>query len=407
MYRTNNYTLTRQKSKVFMTNCALVCEYNPFHSGHKYQLDRIRPSVDNILCIMSGSFVQAAEPAFCDKALRTECALLGGADAVIELSAVFATASAQWFAEGSARIVAEIADIKYWAMGAVSDKDVILRLAEVRSTHKSEFETLLKDRLDDGRSYAHAAVAAVKTLCARLYPSVDISSALNDPNDILCLEYIAATEKFAANVQPLIVRRRGAIHGDMSLDGEHASATAIRAAVADGKSSEVKRFMPYGYDKIAEWRSAHSPDVDAFKKAAVFALKSSTAERLASLRDCSEGMEYLLKKSDLSDYDGIIKNTATRRYGEKRLKRLLLDALLGIERYDGKKLCTRLLGCKNGFDFSVLPRSVKTNNRDIKHAVESDAELARTVAIDERAAALYNTICGVDGGYYNYSLVKV
>lgn len=388
-----------------MTNCALVCEYNPFHSGHKFQLDSIRPSVDNILCVMSGNFVQSASPAFCDKAIRTECALLGGADAVIELPAVFATASAQVFAEGSARIIAAIADIKYWAMGAVSDKDTILRLAEVRIKHKDEFTALLKDRLGSGKSYAYAAVDAVKTLCARIYPCFDTGSALNDPNDILCLEYIAAIDKYAANVSPLIVRRRGARHGDMSLDGEHVSATAIRSAFDGGRSSEAERFLPYGFDKITEWRNAHAPDIRAFKKAAVFALKSAPTERLATLRDCSEGMEFLLKKSDLSDYDRIVESKSNRRYGEKRLKRLMLDALLGIERSDGKSFCTRLLGCKTDFDFSVLPSFVKTNNRDIKLAA-ADPDAARTLAIDERAAALYNTICGIDGGYYNYSLVR-
>lgn len=390
-----------------MTNCALVCEYNPFHSGHKYQLDCIKSSVDNILCVMSGNFVQSASPAFCDKALRAECALIGGADAVIELPAVFATASAQWFAEGSARIIKDIADIKYWAMGAVSDRDAILRLAEVKLSHKDKYSALLKERLDDGKSYSFAAVDAVKTICARLYPDTDISDALNDPNDILCIEYIAAIDKFAANVQPLIIERRGALHGDMSLKNEHVSATAIRKAVDDGNTEAIGRFLPYNYEKMLEYRRCHAPDVEAYKKAAVFAVKSATAERLAALRDCSEGMEYLIKKDDLSDYDKIVSGKSTRRYGEKRIKRLLLDAMLGIERGDGEKFCTRLLSCKNGFDFSILPNTVKTNNRDIKASAESDGDIARTLAVDERAAALYNALCGVDGGYYNYSLVKI
>ncbi len=80
---------------------------------------------------------------------------------------------------------------------------------------------------------------------------------------------------------------------------------------------------------------------------------------------------------------------------------------MSIERGDGEKFCTRLLGCKNGFDFSILPNTVKTNNRDIKAAAESDDDIARALAVDERAAALYNALCGVDGGYYNYSLVKI
>ena len=79
-----------------MKNCAVICEYNPFHTGHKYQLDTLRSmSVDNIFCVMSGDFVQSAMPAFCDKLIRAECAIRGGADAVIELPTIYATAGAQ------------------------------------------------------------------------------------------------------------------------------------------------------------------------------------------------------------------------------------------------------------------------------------------------------------------------
>ena len=102
-----------------MNNCAIICEYNPFHSGHKYQLDVVRAhGASNIVCVMSGQFVQSATPAFCDKALRAECAIIGGADAVIELPAAYATASAQAFAEGAIKIIAAIKNADTLAMGA-------------------------------------------------------------------------------------------------------------------------------------------------------------------------------------------------------------------------------------------------------------------------------------------------
>lgn len=394
-----------------MNNCAVICEYNPFHTGHKYQLDRIREhSADNIVCVMSGSFVQSAMPAFCDKALRAECALLGGADAVIELPVVFATASAQLFAEGAVKIISGIKDIKTVAMGAVAEASEILRIAEIKIRHAERFNSLLKSALQDGKSYNAASVNALCRIYDELYPNkYSIEKTLSDPNNILCIEYISAIDKFAATVEPLIIKRRGATYNDDSCAGEFISATAIRNAVANGNFDNVKNYIPYKFDDISAWRHSHAPNISLFKSMAVYAVKRASAESLSHLRDCSEGMEFLFKNmSRMSDYDDIVASATGKRYGKKRIYRLFLDALLDLEKTTvGNRFCTRLLACKNNFDFTVLPSCVKTTNAAIKNATASDTEVKRMLEADEKATALYNTLCGIDGDYYNYSLIKI
>lgn len=385
-----------------MNNCAIVCEYNPFHTGHKYQLSVAKERADNVVCIMSGQFVQSALPAFCDKSIRTECALYGGADAVIELPAVFATASAQYFAEGAIKIASAVKNIRYVAMGATASESDILSLADIRTKKHDIFSSELKSALKSGSSYGAANIAAYEKLSNE---RTDVKLVLSDPNNILCLEYIAAMRKLMPYAEPLIIKRLGASYNDVSLDNEYVSASAIRASFDDVR---VERFIPHCLEKIRNWRSLHAPDLSIYKKIAVFAVKSSSTEKLSALRDCSEGLEFLLcELKKCSDYDAFLDGSVCRRYGKKRIMRLLLAATLDIKKADlSKDFCTRLLGCVSGFDFGLLPNFVKTNNADIKKCL-ADEKMRDSLLIDERAGALYNTVCGINGDYYNYSLVKI
>ncbi len=395
-----------------MNNCAIICEYNPFHSGHKYQLDVVRAhGASNIVCVMSGQFVQSATPAFCDKALRAECAIIGGADAVIELPAAYATASAQAFAEGAIKIIAAIKNADTLAMGATADAEVIKRISDIKIADKVEFKRVLTQNMKSGKSYNAAATAALSELFARKHPdkAYGVDDVLTEPNNILCIEYLTALATYAPHIEPLIIARRGALHGSAELDAEHISATAIRTASDDGRFQAVSKYLPCRADKISEFRKNHAPDTELYKNIAVFALKCKDLNAIARLRDCSEGMEYLLKSvAHLYSFDEYLSAAVGKRYGKKRVYRLFLDAVLGIEKgLTDCEFCTRLLACKKTFDFSIFPACVKTNNADIKAAASADAQVERVLAVDEKAVALYNTLCRIDGDYYNYSLVKI
>ena len=55
---------------VSMKNSGIIAEYNPFHLGHKYQIDKIKKELNtNIISIMSGDFVQRGECTILDLSL--------------------------------------------------------------------------------------------------------------------------------------------------------------------------------------------------------------------------------------------------------------------------------------------------------------------------------------------------
>lgn len=291
-------------------------------------------------------------------------------------------------------------------MGAVGDTDTVRRLAETKNKYSDRFSDALKGYLRQGKSYNAASRYALYDVFSCVYPDRTHGNALDDPNNILCVEYISAIDKYAANIQPLLIPRLGATHNDENVNGEYVSATAIRSA---NKLSEVKRYIPYNFSQIAKTRKNTAPDTELYKNIAVLAFKYADTEYIRSLRDCSEGLEYLVKDMcKLHRYDDYIDGIVGKRYPAKRISRLFLDCTLGITRdLTEKRFCTRLLACSKKFDFTLLPDFVKTTNADIKHAEKADAEVAETLAVDKRAEALFNTLCGTDGDYYSYSLVKV
>ena len=103
-----------------MKTAAIICEYNPFHNGHLYQLEKARndTNADYLIVVMSGDFVQRGEPAIADKYMRTRMALSGGADLIIEMPAIYATASAEYFATAGIGILDQLGCVDYLSFGS-------------------------------------------------------------------------------------------------------------------------------------------------------------------------------------------------------------------------------------------------------------------------------------------------
>src|SRR5699024_2023149 len=65
----------------------IIAEYNPFHNGHLYQIEKVKEIYPEsiIIVAMSGNFLQRGEPAIVDKWVRARQALLNGVDVVVEI----------------------------------------------------------------------------------------------------------------------------------------------------------------------------------------------------------------------------------------------------------------------------------------------------------------------------------
>ena len=150
-----------------MKICAIICEYNPFHNGHLYQLNaaKERSGADAVVCIMSGNFVQRGEAAIADKYIRAKHAVLSGADAVIELPVAYATANAELFAKGAMRIISSIPAVTHLCFGAENaDKAAFMQAAPILNNEPKEVSHTIKTLVKDGMSYAKARAQAFANL---------------------------------------------------------------------------------------------------------------------------------------------------------------------------------------------------------------------------------------------------
>lgn len=309
-----------------MKICGILCEYNPFHNGHAYLIERARAEsgCDAVVCIMSGNFTQRGDAAVLEKHLRAKHAVLAGADAVVELPAAFATAPAELFARGGVRLLDSIPAFNCLAFGCESGEAAdFWRAAQVCADESGAFRAALRERLDEGLSFTRARGEA---LAACGYKKE--AELLRSPNNILGAEYARALLAERPDARILPIRRKGAGYADAALHAQFSSATAIRAALAAGKAEELGGNLPAFV--LDDLRGA--PDVSAFYTLAVCALLARPAEELKGILDCTEGLENRLRAlaEQTADYEEIVREATGKRYIASRIRRILAAAALGI-----------------------------------------------------------------------------
>ncbi|MBO4990219.1 MAG: nucleotidyltransferase family protein [Clostridia bacterium] len=372
-----------------MKICSVICEYNPFHNGHRYLLNEIKKTgrFDQILCIMSGHFTQRGEIAVMDAYTRARHALLGGADAVIELPTVFATSSAERFASGAIRILSSIPEVKAIAFGTeCATKDTLDQTASLLLEEPPLYREALREALERGMSYAQAReLAFAKT-------GKD-SSLLRSPNDILAVEYTKAIFKQNAPIERLCIPRVGQGYRETAPVSSFASASSIRANRED--SAFLKGNVPsFVLDDLPV-----SSYEKSFQIAAMTALSLSSTEELRQIANCGEGLEFALKKGDY-DYNALLERVTSKRYPKSRIRRILLHNLLKITESDVQNalnapLFLHLLAAKNSSMLSALGQSslpLFTKGRDL---LSLPPVARRTREIDLFAEQIYEICSGL------------
>lgn len=301
-----------------MKICAIICEYNPFHNGHLHQLREAKrlSGADAVLCIMSGDFVQRGEAAIMDKFTRAKHALLAGADAVIELPALFATSNAELFAKGAISILSSIPDVKTLCFGCENaDKTAFKLAARYLNDEPKEVSDKIKELTASGTSFAKARAKAWAG-----YIPLDL---LCSPNNILGLEYTRAILAKDAEIDILPIPRLGSGYNETKFEEVFPSATAIRAAIKAGKI--IENGLPdFVLDDLP---TALEDKLETLKKHAILSLDKAAVARIS---DCTEGLENAFKKAaeQSEAFEDIL---TSARYTSSRIRRIALHALLGIE----------------------------------------------------------------------------
>ncbi len=301
-----------------MKICAIICEYNPFHNGHLYQLREAKrlSGADALLCIMSGNFVQRGESAIMDKYTRAKHALQAGADIVIELPTVFATSNAELFAKGAISILSSIPSVKTLCFGCENaDKAAFKLAARYLNDEPIEVSEKIREAVALGASFAKARAKAWAG-----YIPLDL---LCSPNNILGLEYARAILAKDADIDFLPIQRVGNGYNETQLDSQLPSATAIRKAIEARTKIEgqvpdfVLNDLPAQLENLLETLEKH----------AILSMDKAT---LARVCDCKEGLENAFKKA--AENTALLSEALTSaRYTTSRIRRIALQALLGIE----------------------------------------------------------------------------
>ena len=225
--------MKRNKMKI----CAIICEYNPFHNGHFYQLCEAKrlSGADAILCIMSGNFVQRGEAAIMDKFTRAKHAIQAGADIVIELPTVFATSNAELFAKGAIHILSSIPAVNTLCFGCeTANSQAIIKAATLLLKEPKDVSQKIKLSVSNGKSYAKARAEAWENLIPK--------EMLASSNNILAIEYTKALLAIKSKINILPISRIGGAYNETNLQKSYSSASAIRTAIQN--NVEIKTQIP-------------------------------------------------------------------------------------------------------------------------------------------------------------------
>ena len=317
----------------------IVGEYNPFHNGHLYHLEESKRITGStyIVAIISGNFTQRGSTSLIDKWSKAEMAIQNGIDLVIELPILYATSSAENFADGAVKILDSLKVVDYISFGSeTSDIDALDKLADVLYKEPKKYKTLLSHELNKGISFPKARENALMMYLNDIRKYVNV---LSSPNNILGIEYLKALKKYKSNIKPISIARYEAGYNDISYSGNIASATAIRNIVKNGGFDILRRLLPapsYGI-LLENIKQGHIvPDLSVFDKQIIYNLRKMDISEIANLPDVSEGLEFAIKNAANScntiiEFLNIIKS---KRYTSTRIQRILLYSLLGITKKD-------------------------------------------------------------------------
>ena len=391
-----------------MSVIGIVCEFNPFHKGHKHLIDSVKKSGDTVVCVMSGNFVQRGEPALFPKETRVKAALVNGADIVLELPFVYATASAEIFAYNAVKILNDFGCDKL-AFGTESASVEALNNA-VEILNDNSFDDKIKKHLEDGISYPTARQLAFNEYGT----DFDIST----PNNILALEYVKAIKKLNSEMIPVPVTRIGAGYNDRkSVDGI-ASATHIRQLI--NNNEDFSQFVPENTIQLYkdELQNGNYVSSEKYNVSSLALLRSKLNDDLSSIANMAEGLENRIKIAikESASLNEIYDKVKTKRFTHSRIRRAVLSTVLGITAEDLKitvPYC-RLLGFKTNIAeiMGTLAKNCKipfvASYSDILNLKSVDAE--KIFTLENKAGDFSSLImqnCGECSKEMTFSPIKM
>lgn len=205
----------------------LITEYNPFHNGHLYHIRKAKEitGADAVIVVMSGNYVQRGAPAIMPKHLRAEVALEAGVAVIFELPVCYAVGSAEYFAAGAVSLFEKLGCIDAICFGSeCGDYEILEKIAHITADEPEEYRFFLQEALRNGMSFPRARQMALK----KYLKDDTLDVILEQPNNILGIEYIKALYKTNSKIRSYTIKRMVSGYHDDHLTESYSSASAIR-----------------------------------------------------------------------------------------------------------------------------------------------------------------------------------
>ncbi len=302
-----------------MQKIGIIAEYNPFHNGHIYHIQKIKKLYPNslIILVLNGYFLQRGEISILTKEAKAKIALQNGVDLIVELPFVFGTQSADIFANAAIKILNELKCDSIICGSESNDLATIQKLAQKQIKNKA-YDDLVKEYLKTGINYPTALAKALKCDFTFL------------PNDLLAISYQKAIYENNYALKLETIKRTSDYH-DLKSTAPVISASNIREKIHKGNN--IKKYLPLASIK----------EIKTINKALYFKIlkyQIMTCPNLKVFLDVDEGLEYRLKKviTNVESLDELITQVKTKRYTYNKLNRLFIHLLSQFTKEDNQKL---------------------------------------------------------------------
>lgn len=387
----------------------LITEYNPFHNGHKYHLEKSKElsGASHSIAVMSGNFLQRGEPALFDKWERAEIAVKEGVDLVLELPTVYSCNSAEFFAHGSVSLLNSLNIVDSVCFGSEDGelKNINL-LSDLLINEPLDYKNILKKYLDLGYTFPLARQNAIEEYLGNSLDTIDI---LNTPNNILGIEYVKALKLLNSSINPLTIKRIKADYNSTKVESDICSATAIRGLLQEGDENlnSIKGVIPSeSFNIIEKVISKGIGPIFAkdLEQIIFYKLRITSTKDLSYIHDMTEGLENRMKKGAIlsTSYDELLHYLKTKRYTMTRLQRILIKTILGITKHDIATLVKsmgpqyiRVLGF-NAQGANLLKKIKKESSlpivTNLKRFAPQNEYAKRMIEIDVNATNIYTLL---------------
>lgn len=374
----------------------VICEYNPFHSGHKYQIDCIKEGgAGCIIGIMSGNFTQRGEPAIISKYERAKAAVLCGVDIVVELPFPFCCSYAEAFARGGVCVASRLLCDELNFGSECGSIDKLSHFADISAS--SEFTERLEGL--DNRSRSTSYYQLLEDVCG--------GNERIAPNDILAVNYISAIKELNVPILPVTIKRAGDGYNDERiLSEEFPSALSIRNLLNTG--ADVSKYMPREAWEVLEANSDKTASFSRLERVILSHFRLAPASLHEGIADMPQGLPERIRQCALrsSGADEMISMLNDVSLTRARIRRILLFCLCGVKKED--------LDCHSVSYVNLLAANANGRQYLSKHrkelngfVVTKPADAARASDILQNARKRQFELCMASDSLYSLSTEKV